>query len=80
MWFYAYFNISYLWIILASIVTNYVVHISILSNQNERKHLVLKKGVFFVGILFNIGLLFYYKYFNFFVDNLNYVAIVQRVN
>ena len=71
LWFYAYFNISYLWIILASIVINYVVHVSILSNQNERKHLVLKKGVFFVGILFNIGLLFYYKYFNFFVDNVN---------
>lgn len=71
LWFYAYFNISYLWIILASIITNYLVHRTILSNKIQRKHLILKKGVFFVGILFNIGLLFYYKYFNFFVDNVN---------
>ena len=73
LWFYAYFNISYLWIILASIAVNYICHNLMLSEklQGERGNSNIRKSVLFVGLIFNIGLLFYYKYFNFFVDNVN---------
>ena len=33
----------------------------------------LSRGLLAFGILVNLGLLFYYKYFNFFIDNLNLV-------
>lgn len=71
LWFYAYFNISYLWIILASIAINFLCHRMMLSENLQREHMLLRKSVFFAGLIFNIGLLFYFKYFNFFVDNVN---------
>lgn len=69
LWFYAYFNISYLWIILISIAVNYLCHLVMVSNTLKRNG--LHKVSFVLGLLFDIGLLFYYKYFNFFVDNIN---------
>lgn len=70
LWFYAYFNLSYLWIILVSMMVNYIGHRVLLSRRlNNRNN--IKKTVFVLGILFNIGLLFYYKYCNFFVENIN---------
>lgn len=72
LWFYAYFNLEYLWIILASIAVNYCCHRLMLLRNLESKPGV-QKGVFIVGLLVDIGLLFYYKYFNFFIDNINSV-------
>ena len=71
LWFYAYFNISYLWIIVASIAVNYICHRLMLSKKMQGKYMGLRKCVFYAGLIFNIGLLFYYKYFNFFIDNVN---------
>ena len=71
LWFYAYFNISYLWIIVSSIVVNYFCHRMMLSESVIRKDAKYKNYILVMGLLFNIGLLFYYKYFNFFVDNIN---------
>ena len=65
LWFYAYFNTSYLWIILTSILVNYCCHCVMLSFSRY------KKLSFFTGLIFNLGLLFYFKYFNFFIENLN---------
>lgn len=68
LWFYGYYNISYLWILMASLVFNYL-----LSVLFERiSHAGWRKGVLCVGIVGNLGLLFYYKYFNFFIDNCNF--------
>lgn len=73
LWFYAYFNLSYLWIILVSIAVNYLCHGLILSNMIFYKNNWVSKGSFIIGLIFNIGLLFYFKYFNFFVDSLNQI-------
>ena len=69
LWFYAYFNVSYLWIILASIFVNYACHLRMtaISPQGNKT----SKVWFGLGIFFNIGLLFYFKYYDFFVENIN---------
>ncbi len=71
LFFYAYFNPSYLLIILASIIVNYLLAYTI-SKFSEKKHGVSKLACV-VAVLFNIGLLGYYKYYDFFVENINSV-------
>lgn len=65
LFFYGYYNIRYLFLILSSIVVNYLIAMLI---QRWRSKVVL-----WVGILFNILLLGYYKYYDFFVDNINHI-------
>ena len=74
-WFYGYFNPNYLWIMCSSIIVNYL-----LSQLLQRKWemsaaqiAVLKKSLLAIGLIFNLGLIFYFKYYDFFVDNLNKV-------
>ena len=68
LFFYGYYNVRYLVLILASIIINYVIAVGI--QQSEGK----KAKLFFVlGILFNVGLIGYYKYYDFFVENINAV-------
>ena len=67
LFFYAYDVPGYLAIIVSSIVINYCITRTFSSNISEH----IKKILFVIGILFNVGLLFYYKYFNFFIDNTN---------
>lgn len=69
LWFYGYFNPSYLLIILFSIVFNYAVSIYILNTSGTRR-----KQFLGIAIIVNLGILFYYKYFNFFIDNLNHLV------
>ncbi len=70
LFFYSWWNIKYLPIILFSIVVNFMVGIS-LTKQFEHKN-ISRKSVLTGGILFNIALLTYYKYTNFFLDNINW--------
>lgn len=67
LWFYGYFNIKYLWLIIASIVFNYGIYV-FLNQCSEKK---IRKLALFAGVAFNLGLLFYYKYFDFFLENIN---------
>lgn len=67
LWFYGYFNPGYLLIIGSSILVNYGVSL-IFRRRNE---LLLKKIILGLGLLFNLGLLFYFKYFDFFLENIN---------
>lgn len=71
LWFYAYFNHSYLWIILASILVNYLCHHLMVSHSSRKKGLL--NTYFVCGLLFNLGLLFYFKYFNFFTDTISQI-------
>lgn len=68
--FYAYFNISYFFIIFSSIVLNYLMSRIMLKNKEKIK---LKKLVLALSLLFNIGMLFYFKYLDFFISNINAV-------
>lgn len=67
--FYAYADINYVWIILASVIVNYGCAKVMVPMENSVK----RKTVFILSILFNIGLLGYYKYYNFFLENINFV-------
>lgn len=65
--FYAYYNVNYGLIIISSILVNYLLsHIMICSTKQ-----VLRKFAFAFGLLFNIGLIAYYKYTDFMIDNIN---------
>lgn len=64
LWFYAYFHMSYLWILLCSITLNYVCHRLLV----RKFHIRLTAAA---GIVANIGILFYFKYFDFVIENIN---------
>ncbi|MDO5412580.1 MAG: MBOAT family O-acyltransferase [bacterium] len=67
--FYGYFNVSYLLLIAASILVNYLLALAI---QNGRRKQIVKL-CFVVGVLFNVLLIGYFKYYDFFVENINFL-------
>ncbi|MEG1847643.1 MAG: MBOAT family O-acyltransferase [Lachnospiraceae bacterium] len=75
LWFYGYFNPSYLAIMLSSIVINYLVYRMMATRQD----IAWRKIVLAVGLLFNVGLIFYFKYYDFFVENINAVFSTDLV-
>ena len=68
LFFYGYQNINYLALILMSIAINYSIALVI---QSARKNIA--KVFLSLGILFNIALIGYYKYHDFFIENINLV-------
>lgn len=72
LFFYSWWNISYLPIILSSMFINYLIG-GLLSNIVDKgaKNLS-RKSVLVVGIIANLSLLGYFKYFDFFLENVNY--------
>lgn len=64
-WFYGYFNVSYLLIMVCSIGINYMFH-RILS-------LGSRKSVVLLAVTVNLGVLFYFKYYDFFISTVNTV-------
>lgn len=68
LFFYGWWNPAYLMLIVASMLGNYALGIA-LSEKGEAN----RKTVLALGVLANLGLLGYYKYANFFVDNMNLV-------
>ena len=68
--FYAWGEVFYVLVMLGSIVSNYVIGL-LLFKYYEVKH--SRKFWIVVGIAINLGLLFSYKYANFFSDNINIV-------
>lgn len=69
LWFYGYFNYNYLFIMIASIVINYLLYLLL----NRIDVLFVRKLILIIGMALNIGVLFYYKYLGFFVENINTV-------
>ena len=63
VYFYGYFNFSYLWIILSSILVNYLLSFYFEKNKHGKKS--IRKLLFSLGLIFNIGLLVVYKYLDF---------------
>lgn len=73
LFFYSYWNVNYLPLILGSILFNFAVTSQILNEKSEGR----KKALFYFGLLFNIGLLCYYKYTNFFLDNFGAMTTIH---
>ncbi len=63
LWFYGYFNLSYLLIMVGSILFNYIFHL-LLSKYPDKRLMIL-------AVAGDLGVLFYFKYFDFFLSMLN---------
>ena len=66
LFFYGYYNIKYLILIIASIAINYIVAIQIQKATGKASLWFLTAGV-----VFNVALIGYFKYYDFFVENIN---------
>ena len=74
LWFYGYFNAYYLAIILVSILVNYLLSFLLTRIPAASAHEKLYRRIgLLTGILFNLGILFYFKYYDFFIENINAV-------
>tara|TARA_B100000787_G_scaffold157833_1_gene134858 strand:+ start:1786 stop:3258 length:1473 start_codon:yes stop_codon:yes gene_type:complete len=71
LFFYSWWNIVYLPLILASIFFNYAIATKIVNDSDLRDRYFSKKILLQIGIVFNVGLLIYFKYADFFISNTN---------
>lgn len=63
LFFYFYGDSKYIILLLISSLVNYILG-RLISKKNKKLFLI-------IGLIFNFGLLFYFKYFNFFLSNIN---------
>ena len=64
LWFYGYFNTYYLLVITGSILVNFFLSYALQFSKTKRtRHIGLA-----AGIAVNLGILFYFKYFYFFIE------------
>ena len=73
LFFYSWWNIIYLPLILASIIFNYVIAKKMTEFDEHKKNYFSRKSILQIGLIFNIGLLAYFKYMDFFILNANMV-------
>lgn len=64
LWFYGYFHPSYLILILFSICLNYLLSLGI----RKSRGLWMGKALLIAAVAANLGILFYFKYYNFFLE------------
>lgn len=69
IFFYGYWNYIYVPLIVVSMLVNYGVGISLVDSERIRD--ISKKSILLFGIVFNLGLLGYFKYVDFFLENFN---------
>ena len=69
--FYAWGQPSLVWLLLVSILINYVLGLLLGSQSGAFAKKEVRILVLTAGILANLGILGYYKYFNFFVNTIN---------
>ncbi len=72
LFFYSWWNINYLPLILISILVNYTVGRELAYHKHRKRRYSAKK-LLSVGIVFNLVLLAYYKYTDFFIENLDHL-------
>jgi len=71
LFFYSWWNIAYLPLILTSVLFNYAIASAIVEYDELKKKYFSKKSLLQIGLVFNIGLLAYFKYADFFISNTN---------
>jgi D-alanyl-lipoteichoic acid acyltransferase DltB (MBOAT superfamily) len=71
LFYYGWWNISYLPLILGSILFNYTISSLIIDNDALKKKVVSNRALFVFGIAVNIVFLCYFKYMDFFIGNIN---------
>ena len=78
LFFYSWWNINYLPLLLFSVLFNFLVGNSL--NNKRQDSLIGNKRILIFGIIINLSLLAYFKYTNFFIDNVNYVFNTTFLN
>lgn len=73
LFFYGWWNPAYLILIISSMVINFNIGRLLSLNQNSNYH-INNKIILWLGLAFNLGLLGYYKYSGFFVENINFLS------
>lgn len=73
LFFYGYWDVLYVPLIILSIIINYLIGSCIHKETLKRR----KKLYLTIGILFNVMLLGYFKYVDFFIDSVNYILQTQ---
>ena len=73
LFFYSWWNIAYLPLILISMLFNYVLGNQLSRFEHKSKNCCSKKSLLTFGIIANLGLLGYFKYSDFFIENFNTV-------
>ena len=71
LFFYSWWNVVYLPLILISMLFNYVVGNS-LNNSEDKIKSFSRKSILIFGIIANLSLLGYFKYADFFIENINF--------
>ncbi len=78
LYFYAYWNVAYLPLIIVSILVNYTVAELIhRAKKQQSTARISAKSILSAGVIFNIGLLGYFKYTDFFIETVNVFLSVQ---
>tara|TARA_R110002074_G_scaffold54746_1_gene136344 strand:- start:49464 stop:50954 length:1491 start_codon:yes stop_codon:yes gene_type:complete len=77
LFFYSWWNIAYLPLILSSMLFNYVIGRTLTKTAENscppRKHKkISRKSILIIGVTSNLGLLGYFKYTDFLIENINY--------
>lgn len=67
--FYCYQDFSFGVLLAASVLVNYGLHRLLIAQKG-----IVQKTALVVGCLYNLGILFYFKYLNFFIDNFNKIT------
>ena len=73
-YFYGSWNYKFLSLIVISTVIDYFCAISIYSSNEKRK----RKFFMGISVVANLGLLFTFKYYNFFMDSLSYLLAIEK--
>jgi D-alanyl-lipoteichoic acid acyltransferase DltB (MBOAT superfamily) len=71
LFFYSWWNIKYLPLILGSILFNYTIGSLLIDNDTLKKKSLSTKAIFVAGIVVNVSFLCYFKYMDFFINNIN---------
>ena len=77
LFFYSWWNIAYLPLILISMLFNYLIGNSLNKDIKENKKNFSKKSILIFGIVANLLLLGYFKYADFFIENINFISGVN---
>ncbi len=72
--FYCYWSITYLPLLLGSICFNFAIGSRLTAPTAAARLNISRWWILIVGIGIDLGLLMYFKYANFFIDNLNFIA------
>ncbi len=80
LWFYGYNSLEYLAILIISVLLNF----GIVELMARMRRKTWRRLMLWMGIILNIGILFYYKYYDFFIENVNAllktdIALLQLV-